>query len=235
MEDLLGILGGMGPLASAEFLKTLYEFNIRAKEQTAPRCILHSDPTIPDRTEAILSAETEEVYNRIFQGLTQLKEQGATRYIVACISSHYFLEQLPPFFRDSTISLIEVALREVQHFPGDCLLLATTGTIQARSFQRHSLWSQMEGKLKVPHSEDQTKIHNYIYSKIKPNLDLVDEELFRYLKDKYKVDAFVAGCTEFHLVNKTLLGTANPDFRFIDPLYSIGRELPQLLQTTNNE
>ena len=234
MKDILGILGGMGPLASAEFLKTLYEFNIRAKEQTAPRCILQSDPTIPDRTEAILSDETEDVYNRILTGLKQLREQGATRYVVACISSHYFTEKLPPSFRDSIISLIEVALMEVQSFPGDCLLLATTGTMQARSFQRHALWPQMQGKLKIPSSEDQAKIHHYIYSKIKPNRDLVDEKLFRYLKNKYEVDAFVAGCTEFHLVNKRLLETANPDFRFIDPLYSIGRELPRLLQKIKN-
>ena len=229
MRDTLGILGGMGPLASAEFLKTLYEFNMQAKEQSAPRCILHSDPSVPDRTEAILRGETQEVYQRIIAGLSQLRDQGANRYIIACISSHYFVDVLPSTYRDSMISLIEVALSEVQKFPADCLLLATTGTVQAESFQRHPMWAQVDGKLKVPEPNDQERIHQYIYSQIKPNLELVDESLFRYLKDKYEVDAFVAGCTEFHLVNKRLLETANPDFRFIDPLYSIGRELPSLL------
>ena len=43
----LGILGGMGPLASAEFLKTLYECFPYEREQDAPVCLLVSDPTFP--------------------------------------------------------------------------------------------------------------------------------------------------------------------------------------------
>ena len=234
MSEILGILGGMGPLASAEFLKTLYEFNMQAKEQSAPRCILYSDPSIPDRTEAILRNDTEEVLQRIVRGLDRLRDQGATRYVIACISSHYLADRLPALYRNSMISLIEVALKEAQQFPGNCLLLATTGTVQAKSFQQHPLWPQLEGKLKVPNPQDQRRIHDYIYSQIKPNLELVDEDLFRHLKDEYEVDAFVAGCTEFHLVNKRLLESANPDFRFIDPLYSIGRELPKLLHKIQN-
>ena len=52
MTKLLGILGGMGPLASAEFLKTIYEYGTRDLEQRSPACILYSDPTFPDRTSS---------------------------------------------------------------------------------------------------------------------------------------------------------------------------------------
>ncbi|MCB1122977.1 MAG: hypothetical protein KJT03_15590, partial [Verrucomicrobiae bacterium] len=57
------------------------------------------------------------------------------------------------------------------------------------------------------------------------------EELLESLKARYQADAFLAGCTEFHLVNKKLLAEGNPAIRFIDPLYSIGRELPRLIRT----
>jgi aspartate racemase len=231
MIETLGILGGMGPLASAEFLKTLYEFNIHAKEQTAPRCILHSDPTIPDRTAAILNGNTFEVKNRILDGLEKLSAQGATRFVIACISSHSLIPQLPIKYQRSILSLIEVALNEVRLFPGNCLLLATTGTIRAESFKLHPLWSAVKGKLLIPDALDQARIHDYIYQQIKLNRDLVDAALLKSLREKYHADAFVAGCTEFHLVNKKLLTSGDPDFRFIDPLYSIGRELPSLLRT----
>ncbi len=45
MIKLLGILGGMGPSASAEFLKTIYEYGISDLEQRSPACSLYSDPT----------------------------------------------------------------------------------------------------------------------------------------------------------------------------------------------
>jgi aspartate racemase len=95
MKETLGILGGMGPLASAEFVKTLYEFNLVEKEQSAPPCILYSDPSIPDRTEAILRGETNSVIQRIQTGLENLSNQGATHFVIACISSHYFISEFP--------------------------------------------------------------------------------------------------------------------------------------------
>ncbi len=50
----LGILGGMGALASAELLYTVYRLNTTEPEQGSPVCLLYSDPSIPDRTGAIL-------------------------------------------------------------------------------------------------------------------------------------------------------------------------------------
>jgi aspartate racemase len=46
----LGVLGGMGPLASAEFLKTIYEESLDGPEQTAPQVVLHSDGSSPGCT-----------------------------------------------------------------------------------------------------------------------------------------------------------------------------------------
>ncbi|MCZ6672949.1 MAG: amino acid racemase [Verrucomicrobia bacterium] len=235
MKEIVGILGGMGPLASAEFLKTLYEFNMRDKEQTSPHCILYSDPSIPDRTEAILSGQTNEVFKHILHGLEVLEKLGAAHFILTCISAHYFLSEFPAKIRESIISLVEVSLKEANAFPGRCLLLATTGTIQAEIFQKHPLWPELGGKLLLPNDEDQEKIHQHIYKQIKLNRGTINESLLQALKEKYEVDAFVAGCTEFHMSNKTLLASENPSLRFIDPLYTIGRELPSLMRPGMSE
>ncbi|MDA0347126.1 MAG: amino acid racemase [Verrucomicrobia bacterium] len=230
MKETLGILGGMGPLASAEFVKTLYEFNLVDKEQSAPACILYSDPSIPDRTEAILRGDTKKVIQRIQTGLENLNKLGATHFVIACISSHYFIPNFPKEFKDSIISLVDIALREVDGFPGKCLLLATNGTIRAKTFQKHPLWENLKGKLLIPEEKDQVSIHEFIYKQIKPNRTMVSESFLLSLMEKYDVDAFVAGCTEFHLTNKKLLASGNPSLRFIDPLYSIGREFPSLVR-----
>ena len=49
-SNVLGVVGGMGPLASAEFVKTIYEYGLNRREQESPSVVLVSDPTFPDRT-----------------------------------------------------------------------------------------------------------------------------------------------------------------------------------------
>ena len=52
-EKILGVLGGMGPAASAEFLKILAEKYPAEKDQDHPVVYMISDPKIPDRGSAI--------------------------------------------------------------------------------------------------------------------------------------------------------------------------------------
>lgn len=79
MTKLLGILGGMGPLASAEFLKTIYEYGISDLEQRSPACILYSDPTLPDRTQAIVNGEEALLASALVNALDMLVHLGASK------------------------------------------------------------------------------------------------------------------------------------------------------------
>ncbi|HEX6199842.1 MAG TPA: aspartate/glutamate racemase family protein, partial [Thermoanaerobaculia bacterium] len=92
---LLGIVGGMGPVASAGFLATLYRLDLPEREQDAPGCILLSDPTFPDRTEAILRGETGELAERLADAVAALLELGAARVVIACVTIHRVLPELP--------------------------------------------------------------------------------------------------------------------------------------------
>ena len=59
--DVIGVLGGMGPMASAEFLKTVYTCCRGEVEQEFPVVMVYSDPTIPDRTSAFRAGRDNEV------------------------------------------------------------------------------------------------------------------------------------------------------------------------------
>ncbi|MCB1034320.1 MAG: hypothetical protein KDD47_10865, partial [Acidobacteria bacterium] len=56
-----GIVGGLGPLASAEFLLTIYEQYTDVAEQEMPVCLVISDPTFPDRTTRFLAGDFDEL------------------------------------------------------------------------------------------------------------------------------------------------------------------------------
>ena len=98
-RKLNGILGGMGPLASAELVSTIYRESRFDREQEAPACVLYSDPSVPDRTSAILAGDVEPVAARLAEGIEALLGMGAHRVVIACVTAHGILSHVPEELR----------------------------------------------------------------------------------------------------------------------------------------
>jgi hypothetical protein len=155
MRKRIGILGGMGPLASAEFLGTLYRSSITDREQDAPVCVMLSDPTFPDRTEQILRGDTGELAERLAAALAELTMMGADAIVITCVTVHHVLDQIPPDLRSRVVSLIDLLADEMVAVPCRRLLLTTTGTRVARVFERHRNWQKIALSIELPSDEDQ--------------------------------------------------------------------------------
>lgn len=234
MKNLLGILGGMGPRVSAEFLQTIYEFNLRDKEQDSPACILYSDPTFPDRTEAILSGSDEILIERLVKAFEDLVNLGVSKIVIACVTLHHFLPRIPRHLQDKAISLIDVILEEVLKTQKRHLLLCTKGTHHARIFQNNERWSFAEPYVAIPCELDQKITHDFIYQ-IKGNdagiAVMYCADYLGALVEKYQVDAFIVGCTEFHLVAKYLMRSkqGHKPYGIVDPLLTISANLGRFI------
>jgi aspartate racemase len=228
MKQVLGILGGMGPLASAEFLKTIYDFNIGAVEQESPVCILYSDPTVPDRTEEILNGTEEVLLARLVKTLDALCRLGANKIVIACVTIHYLLPKVPAFLREKVISLIDLIFDEVLATEERHLMLCTNGTRSTDIFQNHDRWALIKPQVVFPSEDDQRFVHDLIL-KIKANQ--IDDSLWSRFDDfskRYRVGSFIAGCTEFHLLAKRSIN-CNPQYRFVDPLLTLARDLKMFM------
>ncbi len=234
MTKLLGILGGMGPLASAEFLQTIYEFNFADVEQDLPACILYSNPTFPDRTEVIASGDDGFLINQIVETLSNLVRLGVSKIAIPCITTHYFLPKIPIHLREKVISLIDLTIEEVLNSQKRYLLLCTNGTRRVEIFQKHKGWNLADRYIELPREEDQNLVHKLIYQiKIKSPDHSVTSclKLLDRLVQKYQVEGMIAGCTEFHLITKHLIKSkANfPNYHFVDPLITIATNFRRLV------
>jgi aspartate racemase len=227
---ILGILGGMGPLASAEFLDTLYRLNMAEPEQAAPRCVLYSDPSIPDRTEAILQGDTRALTAALSRGLAALRELGAERTVVACVTIHHVLPEVAAELRNRVISLIDLTIDEILRDPKPCLLLCTSGTQAARIFERHPRWHLVQDRVTYLDEVDQRTLHRWIY-RLKASEPLAECLLWLdTLPARYEREGLVFGCTELHILHKELFrreGRFDP--RVVDPLLIAARDLKRLL------
>ena len=221
-DDLLGILGGLGPLASNEFLKTIYDQWLGRPEQEMQRVVLFSDPTFLDRTPALLNGSQEVLLDQLVAALTRLRAAGASRFVICCITIHHLLPRVPLELRERIVSLVDVVFDELAASRESHLLLCTTGTREVGTFQRHQRWPENAHHVVLPDELDQREVHRMIYE-IKLGQNVRDQIPFvESLLDKYNVRSFIAGCTEIHLLSKHF---ATKPGGCIDPLISIARSL----------
>ncbi|HEX7333871.1 MAG TPA: amino acid racemase [Pyrinomonadaceae bacterium] len=225
MKTTLGVVGGLGPLASAEFLNTIYECSLDGVEQESPLVVMSSDPSFPDRTEAFLRGECDELLHRLVRVLRQLNEMGASKTVICCVTIHYLLPLLPPDLRAQVVSLLDVIMDQVAHSRKRHLLICSKGARRLGLFQNHVRWNFVKDRIVLPDDEDQEEIHYEIIYRIKRKPDV--RQFIPRLESllvKYEADAFIAGCTEIHLLAKYFL-RSNHSYGCIDPLVVIAQEL----------
>ena len=87
---VVGILGGMGPAATADFYLKLIQATPAAVDQEHLQVLIWSDPTIPDRTEALLT-HGEDPTPALIAGAEMLRRSGAGMLAVPCNTAHAFL------------------------------------------------------------------------------------------------------------------------------------------------
>jgi aspartate racemase len=228
-KEILGVVGGIGPLASAEFVKTIYERGIGEQEQDAPKVLMHSDPTFPDRTQSLLAGDYEPLLRKLVDISDGLLRLGASRIVICCMTIHHLLPKLPVRLRSRTISLLDVIFEEVAKSPKQRLLICTTGTRKLGVFERHVRWEALKDRIVTPGEEDQRVIHDDIIYQIKRNQGVGKvAPVLESLLLKYGLDSFVSGCTEIHLLAKHVAFSGHEArFGCIDPLMIIAKELSQ--------
>ena len=137
-ERVLGILGGMGPAASAEFLRLLAAEAPVSSDQEHAVTYLLSDPQIPDRSSAILG-RGEDPTERLKKDLLTLVRWGADFLAVPCNTAHYFIDRFREQMPVPLVHIIEVTVEAARKMnPGGAWLLATKGTMQSGLYQKYA-------------------------------------------------------------------------------------------------
>ncbi|MDR1873437.1 MAG: amino acid racemase, partial [Synergistaceae bacterium] len=127
-KKVLGVLGGMGPAATAEFLSILARDAPAETDQQHPSVLMISDPSIPDRGQAILGAG-EDPTPRLRRGLERLVEFGAEVLAVPCNTAHYFIDRFRGELRAPLVHIVEETISAaMRKSPEGAWLLSTSGT-----------------------------------------------------------------------------------------------------------
>ena len=92
-KKTIGILGGMGPLATADLFQKITLLTEAETDRDHIRVYIDSNANIPDRTAAILNSGPDPV-PEMASALRNLEACGADCVIMPCNTAHYFLPRL---------------------------------------------------------------------------------------------------------------------------------------------
>ena len=141
MKGALGILGGMGPLATADFLQKVIKATPAEHDQEHIPILVYAVPQVPDRSASIL-AGNDEPLTWMRKGVEMLRNSGAECIAIPCNTAHYWYEELIDGLDIPILHIVDataVALANKNITEGPVGLLATTGTITAEVYQNRFL------------------------------------------------------------------------------------------------
>lgn len=138
MPDVLGVLGGMGPLATVDFLRKLIEETPAARDQDHIPLFVYSMPQTPDRSDAITGGG-ETPLPALLEGLRTLRQAGAVAIAIPCNTAHYWYDDMVRAGGPPILHIADAALAQLKKSRPDAKtigLIGTQGTLAAGFFQQ---------------------------------------------------------------------------------------------------
>jgi aspartate racemase len=139
-DKMLGVLGGMGPLASAEFMVRLTLLTPAVHDQDHIPAVLWSDPRVPPRTRA--HAGGEDPLPCLLRGVAGLRQAGATAIVIPCNTAHLWYEPIRAAAGVPVLHIVDAAIAALEHAlgrdaapPGPVGVMGTEVVLGTRLYQ----------------------------------------------------------------------------------------------------
>lgn len=202
MKKIIGIIGGMGPLATADLFEKIIRATDAARDQDFPHVIVDCNTDIPDRTAAILM-DGEDPVPQLVRSASTLAAAGADVLIMPCNTAHWFYDDLCLRTHLPVLHMLRLTADHLERTGVNAVgLLATDGTIQTGIYE--NLLSGRGIRVIKPDAPGQRRVMSAIYDGVKAgNLGAIDVAALRCTLDAMiaqGAECFVLGCTELPIV-----------------------------------
>ncbi len=133
MRKVVGVIGGMGPDATVDFMSSVIAFTDAAQDQDHVRMLVDNNPAVPCRQQALLGngEDPGPVMARMARGL---EAAGADFLVMPCNTAHAFADAVRSAASIPLLSIVDVTVAACS---GHALvgMLATRGCLEARVYQ----------------------------------------------------------------------------------------------------
>ncbi len=199
----LGVIGGLGPSATAYFMELVIGMTDAGCDQEHLDMIVYNCPKIPDRTAYILGRSEDSPVEPMVETGQKLASLGAGCVSIPCITAHYFYRELAERIPVPVIHAVYETGAELQrNGVRRAGILATEGTVGSQLFQRQL--EELGIGAVIPDALHQAYVNDLIYRQVKAGRP-VELEKFEsasaYLRAQ-GAEIIILGCTELSLIKR---------------------------------
>lgn len=206
MNDItktLGIIGGLGPLASAYFLELFTRLSDAKCDQQHPDSILISRPKTPDRTAFLLGHSNDSPVPLLLATAKQLESLGCCCLAMPCITAHSFHDTLQSGISVPLLNIVDETAKQLHNAGIKCAgIMATDGTLKTQLFQ--NALAKYGINAATPDEYEQSLVMSVIYDDVKTGR-AVNMDNFRCASDNLRskgAQCNILGCTELSLIKR---------------------------------
>lgn len=207
MNRFFGILGGLGPQATLNFMQSLIEKTDANKDQEHMNYIAFQHATIPDRTAYILKKTEVNPFPYLKEDVKKLENMKVDFIVMPCNTAHYFYNQLQNETSIPIINMINetiVYIKKAHPTMKKIGVLATEGTIQSNLYQD----VMEENRLNVIPTprEIQENINILIYNQVKKKRAINKGLYLQIINQMISLgcELIILGCTELSVINSDM-------------------------------
>ncbi|WP_407317673.1 amino acid racemase [Isoptericola halotolerans] len=195
----VGVIGGVGPLATAYFLQRVVQLTDADRDQEHVDLVVLNHATVPDRTDFVVGRSTLDPGPVLARDARRLEDFGVSFLVMPCNTAHYFTQQVLDAITVPFVSIVDVTVAAARRRDPALTrvgLLATAGTVAsgvyADAFAAYGI------EVVTPTVEDQDLVNAVIYDQVKAGQP-ADPDALRAVAARL-VDrgagVVVLGCTE---------------------------------------
>lgn len=219
----IGVIGGMGPLATQLFYRMIIEKTDALTDQDHINMVILNHATMPDRTAAILSDSLDQLMGCVVDDIEVLEKFGADYIVIPCNTFHVMLDKIRAVTDIPVINMIETTADKIKSVYGEGAkvgIMATDGTVKWGLYQKEC---EKNGLIPViPSEEKQRLVMKIIYEGVKKgqNVDYNDFEAVDKEFHDNACDCVIMACTELSCFKDEF---DLPDY-YVDPMNAVAEK-----------
>ncbi|UMR29659.1 amino acid racemase [Massilia sp. MB5] len=202
----LGIVGGIGPAATVDFMSKIIRNTQACCDQEHLRLVVEHNPQIPDRTANLLGGGADPT-QALYEACKRLELNEATHIALPCNTAHAYIARIQPRLSVPIVNMLSETVAHIERYWPErptVGLLATSGTIASGVYHEAASGHALE--LIVPDERHQQYVMQAIYGEYGVKAGHVagacKETLLRALAHLAGRGAgiVILGCTELPLI-----------------------------------
>ncbi|QFU00342.1 Aspartate racemase [Halomonas sp. THAF5a] len=202
----LGVLGGVGPAATVDFMRKVVGLTEAERDQDHLKMVVEQNPQIPDRT-ANLIGNGEDPSIPMLATCQRLEADGAHAIAIPCNTAHAFVARIQPYIGIPIVNMLTAVVEHIsasREAPVRVGLLATSGTVESRVY--HEVVTAAGHELLAPDAEYQARVMEAIYGGLGVKAGHVVGACSEHLQAAIEhllargAEVIILGCTELPLI-----------------------------------